>query len=453
MLNVSKCLGTALAVLASLVCASVDSSVAHAAPEIDVFGRPIAPQSQPASQPLPEPAQPKLQPASEAKPAGAAGAHAERPGPIGSASTADAGAARDANADAHASTPTTPESMRASHAFHWPEPIRVVLAAGLVWQGELNADIEDAASALRESPTHGMWLTLILTSFAYGVLHAVGPGHGKLVVGTWLGSRRSRVTHALLLSGWTAFVQALSAIVLVFGVAWVSTGGLSMVLPQAASLEFVSYALLCAAGAWALWNAVTRADCCFDPAAIRLPRGDTQASTRESGSGFGDLAGVDDVDDEGRGAYLGARITPIKRSASFTARSSAARAGGASRMSIAFARLRMSTLGQLIATGIATGVRPCAGAIFVLVASVAAHAPWIGVASTLAMGLGVAITVSIVALVGVGANRLISRSQRHRYRLQAAQRVFAIGGAVLIVVFAGTQLALLLFGVTQASLM
>lgn len=331
--------------------------------------------------------------------------------------------------------------------------MRVVLATGLIWQGELNAEIEDAASELQHASSPRIWLTLLLMSFVYGVLHAVGPGHGKFVVGTWLGSRRARVTQALLLSGWTACVQALSAIVLVIGAAWLSAEGLSNVLSQAESLEIISYALLCVAGLWALWGAVTNADCCFDPAAVRF------ATTRQRGRDEDNAdAGADAIGEEGS-AYLGAKLAFMRRDTSprTSLRSSAGtwrdmptgisqRAG-----SNLWTRVRSSTLGQILATGIAAGVRPCVGAIFVLVASVSAHVPWVGIASTFAMAAGVAITVTLVGLFGVSANRLIARAQRRR-TLQRVQRVLSITGAVVIITFAGVQIALLLSGTMAASL-
>jgi nickel/cobalt transporter (NicO) family protein len=97
-------------------------------------------------------------------------------------------------------------------------------------------------------------------------------------------------------------------------------------------------------------------------------------------------------------------------------------------------------------------VRPCVGAIFVLVAAVAARMPLVGVAASLAMAAGVAITVTLVALGALGANRILLRASRYRSHVQTVQRVFAIGGALLIVLFAAAQVALLLSGYVQPSL-
>jgi nickel/cobalt exporter len=58
---------------------------------------------------------------------------------------------------------------------------------------------------------------------------------------------------------------------------------------------------------------------------------------------------------------------------------------------------------------VAVGLRPCSGAIIVLVFALAQGLFWIGVASTFAMGLGTAITVTAIATLAVGARRFAGR--------------------------------------------
>jgi nickel/cobalt exporter len=58
---------------------------------------------------------------------------------------------------------------------------------------------------------------------------------------------------------------------------------------------------------------------------------------------------------------------------------------------------------------VAVGLRPCSGAIIVLVFALAQGLFWIGVASTFAMGLGTAITVAVIATLAVGARGLAGK--------------------------------------------
>jgi nickel/cobalt exporter len=58
---------------------------------------------------------------------------------------------------------------------------------------------------------------------------------------------------------------------------------------------------------------------------------------------------------------------------------------------------------------IGVGLRPCSGAILVLVFALAQGLFWTGVASTLMMGLGTAITVAVSAILAVSAKSLMEK--------------------------------------------
>ncbi|MCO4878981.1 high frequency lysogenization protein HflD [Paraburkholderia caribensis] len=330
-----------------------------------------------------------------------------------------------ASSPAQSASPThAPSASETRHTFVLPEFARTALATSIIWQGKLNARIADAAQQLHRTSTPWTWLTLIGLAFLYGVLHALGPGHGKLVAGTWLGSRDTRIAQAVALASWSATVQAMSAIVLVFGAVWFAKAGVSSVLSNAASLDIVSYVLLCVAGGWTIYGTLARRDCCVDTRALKLVPAEHQAAASPTS--------------EHEPAYLGTKLQLHMR-----------QSGGATR----FGTSKFSATSQILATGFASGVRPCVGSIFVLIASVAAHAPWIGIAATFAIGAGVAVTVSLFGLSAVGANRFImARSFRLRARIETTRRVVAITGALVIVLFGAVQAALILSGYVQPAL-
>lgn len=91
-----------------------------------------------------------------------------------------------------------------------------------------------------------------------------------------------------------------------------------------------------------------------------------------------------------------------------------------------------------LAAIVAVGLRPCSGAILVLVFALAQGLFWAGVGATFAMGLGTAITVAAIATLAVGARAAAARLVRHR----------SGGGAVVL---RGLEVAaacvVLLFGV------
>jgi nickel/cobalt exporter len=94
-----------------------------------------------------------------------------------------------------------------------------------------------------------------------------------------------------------------------------------------------------------------------------------------------------------------------------------------------------------LSTIVAVGLRPCSGAIIVLVFAVAQGLFWIGVASTFLMGLGTAITVAAIATLAVGARGLAGRFAKAK---PGAGMIFIRGletaAAIVIIVFGAALL-------------
>jgi len=92
---------------------------------------------------------------------------------------------------------------------------------------------------------------------------------------------------------------------------------------------------------------------------------------------------------------------------------------------------------------VAVGLRPCSGAILVLVFALAQGLFWVGVVSTFVMGLGTAITVAAIATLAVSAKSIARRLARSRAGYgMLTMRGIEVGAAVVVLLF-GT---LLLFG-------
>ena len=69
-----------------------------------------------------------------------------------------------------------------------------------------------------------------------------------------------------------------------------------------------------------------------------------------------------------------------------------------------------------LALAFAVGIRPCMGALLVLISANLMGLYWAGVASTFAMALGTFITVSLIAAVAVYARKAASRLARRDAR-------------------------------------
>ena len=98
--------------------------------------------------------------------------------------------------------------------------------------------------AMRGPSAFAAGWTLMLLSFAYGVLHAAGPGHGKAVISTWLLATENELRRGVLISFMSAIIQALTAIVLVSVLFLVVASVGSTARNVASVLESASYALI-----------------------------------------------------------------------------------------------------------------------------------------------------------------------------------------------------------------
>jgi nickel/cobalt transporter (NicO) family protein len=90
---------------------------------------------------------------------------------------------------------------------------------------------------------------------------------------------------------------------------------------------------------------------------------------------------------------------------------------------------------------VAVGLRPCSGAILVLVFALVQGMFWVGVASTFMMGLGTFITVAAIASMAVGFRSLAQRiaGARSGYGMLAMRGIEA-GAAVVIIAFGALML-------------
>jgi nickel/cobalt transporter (NicO) family protein len=337
--------------------------------------------------------------------------------------------------------PSTANTIDAPHPTPsaMPAIVRDAVTVSIRLQSRLNEKLQETLADQRDGSSLFATWTIVLCSFAYGVLHAFGPGHGKLVVSAYLASRRTRFIDAALLGGWSALVQSLSAIMLVGGAAWLSREGLPDVLTRASSLELASYVALLCVGVWSVWAIATRRDCCDTDRVALIPK--KRVSFFKSGNFESGNASGDQDEAAYAGVYLGSTVAQGR------SRSRSRRAGTDVERGTSRARSR------IFLTGIAVGVRPCVGAIFVLIAALANHVFLVGVLASLAMGAGVACTVLAIGMTSLSVNRMASNAAL--LRGQKVDRIrfgLALAGAIFITAFAAWQVFALVSGTQAASL-
>lgn len=309
---------------------------------------------------------------------------------------------------AQADAPVAPPSALApapAAGASLPAPLRDLLGRSLAIQSRLNGELRAQLQLAKQGRSLRPAFIIVLLSFLYGVFHAVGPGHGKVVVGSYFLTRRARLLHGLAMSGAAALVQAVSAVVLVGLLAAVLDLGSREILAQAASLETFSYGVIVALGLWMGWGVITRRSCCDHAEDEDHHAGCDHAHHSEHHHHHHHTVGhADEHADEG-------------------------------------GRARRSELAKVLATGAAVGLRPCSGAILVLLFTLANQIFPIGIVATFAMGLGVAITVSVVSLTTLGVHRSLTSLGEHRRALaERLRQGAALAGAAFITLFGVLQL-------------
>jgi len=83
-----------------------------------------------------------------------------------------------------------------------------------LWQKDLHRQMTQLLQQVAEQP-HQAGISLVIFSLIYGVLHALGPGHGKVVIATFLATHPSRVRTSIRLTLLASLLQGSVAIVLV----------------------------------------------------------------------------------------------------------------------------------------------------------------------------------------------------------------------------------------------
>ncbi|CCJ85681.1 putative membrane protein [Cronobacter dublinensis 582] len=132
----------------------------------------------------------------------------------------------------------------------WPQ----VLMKSAVWQRDINREMSALLQQVAQNPTRA-GSSLLLFSFVYGVLHALGPGHGKVVIATWLATHPSRLKTSLTLTFASSLLQGLVAITLVTVVLTVRALPARQLHLSGYWLEKGSYLLVGALGLLLCWRA------------------------------------------------------------------------------------------------------------------------------------------------------------------------------------------------------
>lgn len=80
-----------------------------------------------------------------------------------------------------------------------------------------NDQIATNLTAIQQEHSLAAYLGLALIGFIYGALHAIGPGHGKVVVAGYMLANQNSLKRGLMVVGLSSLMQAVTAIVIIVG--------------------------------------------------------------------------------------------------------------------------------------------------------------------------------------------------------------------------------------------
>jgi len=293
----------------------------------------------------------------------------------------------------------------------------------------------EMSSTIRAAKADGsaVW-TLLAISFAYGIFHAAGPGHGKTVISSYLVANEETARRGIALSFVSALMQSLVAVLIVGIGAWLLNVTASTMCGAERVIEIASYALIAAFGLRLVWtkgrgflaalhtvygrSGPQPALVLANAAALEHDHGhhahdhhahDHHAHDHAVSGHHHHDHDHDHVHDEHCGHSHGPEPAQL------------AGPGGWQRgLSAVFT----------------VGIRPCSGAILVLVFALAQGLFWAGIAATFVMGLGTAITVAAIAVIAVSAKGLAQRITAGRDGSGAlVMRGIEFGAAGLVLLF------------------
>ncbi|MFN1130798.1 nickel/cobalt transporter [Lelliottia nimipressuralis] len=275
----------------------------------------------------------------------------------------------------------------------WPQ----VMMKSILWQRDVNQQMSGLLKAVAENPTKAGG-SLLIFSFLYGVLHALGPGHGKIVITTWLATHPSKLKSSIGLTLASSLLQGLVAIALVVVVLTVLQLPARQLHMSSFWLEKGSYALVGVLGGLLCWRAIKKLR-----ALLRKPtfKAFTAHHVHDAHCGCGhqhlptqeQLQGTDDW------------------------------------------RARLMII-------LSMGMRPCSGAIMVLLFSkVIGVFSW-GVVSALAMAAGTSLTITSLALLVHSFRQLAVKLSGNTTPVlwrQVGWTTLALAGGVILLVAAVTM--------------
>jgi nickel/cobalt transporter (NicO) family protein len=242
---------------------------------------------------------------------------------------------------------------------------------------------------------------LVGLSLAYGIFHAAGPGHGKMVIASYMLANERALRRGLVIAFGAALLQGFSAVAIVGLGAIVFKATAKHMTAAANVVEIASYAGIAVLGAALV----------YVKGAALLSAWRVVPAVAVAAGGPNPVFAADDcAENHVHGPGCAHFHAPDPRT-----------------LGVGF------SWKTALLTMVAAGSRPCSGAILVLVFALAQGIFSTGVFAVLAMSLGTAITTAALASTSVLAkNAVVKYSKAGSGRALIAGRLFEAGAALAV---------------------
>ena len=244
------------------------------------------------------------------------------------------------------------------------------------FQRVVNAEIATHMKAIESGEDLGAFFLGLAIAFAYGVVHAFGPGHGKFIIISYFMGREVRIARGMIMAAQVAVVHVIAAIVIVWLADVVLKAGFGIGLADIPGVRAGSFLIIAGIGVYMLYQAVR--------ASLGYAAGDEHGHGHSHGDGHG----------HGHGGNVEGGI-------------------------LAFA----------------AGVVPCPGAVLIMLYAVANNMIYPGFILVAAMSLGIGLTICSLGVGAILARQTAVRMMESSVGgggVKALRHTFNYGGAVIV---------------------
>jgi len=262
----------------------------------------------------------------------------------------------------------------------WP----TLITTGMQWQKQINNELSELLYAAKNEGLMA-GISLMVMSFMYGILHSVGPGHGKLIVTTYVATQDAKVKLSLIITLVSSLMQALVAVGLVSVLLMLFDASMREINHQAELLIPLSFYTAILLGVVIVWRNL---------ASMYRVIKDNEKSLASSSSSDSSI--------------VIHRLTPISTPLANHVHDD--NCGCGHQHVVSSEQINdASSFKEYLAIILSIGIRPCTGAIMVLLFANMLDIYWLGIVSAVVMALGTALTTSTIAIMTITGKQVVRR--------------------------------------------